>query len=67
MTVDKQQQCDGARHMSRDEREPRKKNEEQGGEISHFFLSRILQGKQVDALRHHQAYFTYLLFVQCSY
>ena len=38
MTVDKQQQCDGARHMSRDEREPRGKSEEQGGEISHFFV-----------------------------
>ena len=38
MTVDKQQQCDGARHMSRDERKPRGKNGEQGGGNISFFL-----------------------------
>ena len=39
MTVDKQQKWDGARHMSRDEREPRKKmKNKEGKETSPFFV-----------------------------
>ena len=48
MTVDKQQQSGMAQDTCHEMKGNREKNEEQGEKISHF-LSRVLQGRYVDA------------------